>query len=134
MHTVVRPIAAPKLIRPANHGCPVALNASASGASIDSELYFCIPVTTIATATYSVVQMTSEPRMPRGTSRFGLRVSSAAVATTSKPMKAKKTTDAAVKMPMTPKLEGAQPNISWISGALRFPPASTACDLGMNGL
>ncbi|GAA3040209.1 hypothetical protein GCM10020000_18400 [Streptomyces olivoverticillatus] len=36
----------------------------------------------------------------------GLRVSSAAVATMSKPMKAKKTTAAAEKMPMTPKLEG----------------------------
>ncbi|RST25323.1 hypothetical protein EF908_00420 [Streptomyces sp. WAC04770] len=34
-------------------------------------------------------------------------VSSAAVATTSKPMKAKKTMEAAVKMPMTPKLVGS---------------------------
>ncbi|WP_258382889.1 ABC transporter ATP-binding protein, partial [Streptomyces sp. NTH33] len=42
----------------------------------------------------------------------------AAVATTSKPMKAKKTTEAAVKMPITPKLDGAQPNISSMSGAL----------------
>ena len=35
--------------------------------------------------------MTSEPMMPRGRSRFGFLVSSAAVATMSKPMKAKKT-------------------------------------------
>lgn len=71
--------------------------------------------------------------MPRGMSRCGFLVSSAAVATTSKPMKAKKTTEAAVKMPMTPKLEGAQPNISWISGDWRLSPAYTFCALGMNG-
>lgn len=112
MHTVVRPTAAPKLIRPANQGCPVALKASASGASMESLVYFCMPVTTIETATYSVVQMIREPMMPRGTSRCGTRVSSAAVATTSKPMNAKNTTDAAVKMPMTPKFEGAQPKMS----------------------
>ena len=40
-------------------------------------------------------------------SRCGFLVSSAAVATTSKPMKAKKTTEAAVKMPITPKFDGA---------------------------
>ena len=66
-------------------------------------------------------------------SRWGFLVSSAAVATTSKPMKAKKTTEAAVKMPMTPKLEGAQPNISWMSGEWRPPPAGTSCAFGMNG-
>lgn len=49
--TVVRPIAAPKLMTPAYQGCPVALKASASGASMDSSLYFCMPVTTIDTAT-----------------------------------------------------------------------------------
>ena len=38
MHTVVRPTAAPKLMKPANQGCPVALKASASGASTDSSL------------------------------------------------------------------------------------------------
>ncbi len=36
-------------------------------------------------------------------------------------------------MPMTPKLDGAQPNISWMSGALRSPPAGTGCDFGTNG-
>ncbi|CAM5488963.1 hypothetical protein SCYAM73S_03468 [Streptomyces cyaneofuscatus] len=51
--------------------------------------------------------MMSEPRMPRGMSRWGSLVSSAAVATTSKPMKAKKTMEAAVKMPMMPKLVGS---------------------------
>lgn len=45
--------------------------------------------------------------MPRGMSFCGCLVSSAAVATTSKPMKAKKTTEAAVKMPMIPKLVGS---------------------------
>ena len=53
-----------------------------------------------------MVQMMREPRMPRGMSRCGFLVSSAAVATTSKPMKAKNTTEAAVKMPITPKLVG----------------------------
>ena len=41
--------------------------------------------------------------------RCGLRVSSAAVATTSKPMNAKKTNAAPVKMPLTPKDPGAKP-------------------------
>ncbi len=40
-------------------------------------------------------------------SRCGFLVSSAAVATTSKPMKAKKMSEAAVKMPMTPKFVGS---------------------------
>ncbi len=38
MQTVVRPTAAPKLMKPAYQGCPVALNASASGASTDSSV------------------------------------------------------------------------------------------------
>ncbi len=36
MQTTVRPTAAPKLITPEKKGCPVALNASASGASTES--------------------------------------------------------------------------------------------------
>lgn len=51
MQTVVRPTAAPKLMKPANQGWPVALNASASGAVTDRSVYFCMPVTTIETAT-----------------------------------------------------------------------------------
>ena len=44
--------------------------------------------------------------MPTGRSRFGFLVSSAAVATTSKPMKAKKTIAAPAKMPPQPKSRG----------------------------
>ena len=50
--------------------------------------------------------MTSEPMMPRGRSRFGFFVSSAAVATMSNPMKAKNTTAAPARMPPTPKVLG----------------------------
>lgn len=100
---------------------------------MDSSVYFCMPVTTMETATYSRVQMKSEPRMPRGTSRCGLWVSSAAVATMSKPMKAKKTTAAAVKMPITPKLAGVKPVMSWMSGAWMPPPPSTSWLGGTNG-
>ena len=48
------------------------------------------------------VQMASDPRMPMGMSRWGLRVSSAVVATTSKPMKAKNTIAAPKPMPSQP--------------------------------
>ena len=46
--------------------------------------------------------MASEPMMPIGRSRPGLRTSSAAVATVSKPMKEKKTMEAPEKTPDTP--------------------------------
>ena len=68
-------------------------------------------------------------------SRCGFLVSSAAVATTSKPMKAKKTTEAAVKMPMTPKLDGALAEHQLDQRGLEAgcpPPA--ACAVGMNGV
>src|SRR3954466_7514160 len=48
------------------------------------------------------VQIAREPRMPIGMSRFGFFASWAAVDTASKPMKAKKTTPAAPRMPMMP--------------------------------
>ena len=66
--------------------------------------------------------MTSEPMMPRGRSRFGSLVSSAAVATMSKPMKAKKTIAAPARMPPTPNVLGVNPNRVWMSGALRPLP------------
>jgi hypothetical protein len=59
------------------------------GAALFSSVYLTIPVRTSDTTTYSRVQMASDPRMLMGMSRWGLRVSSAVVATTSKPMKAK---------------------------------------------
>ena len=78
--------------------------------------YGTIPVSTTVTSTYNTVTMTSDPRMPRGRSRLGFFVSSAAVATMSKPMKAKKTSDAADSTPKTPKLDGAPPVMSCSSG------------------
>ena len=72
--------------------------------------------------------------MPRGMSRCGFLVSSAAVATTSKPMKAKNTSAAAVKMPATPNgPPGARPR-SWSrdgSGFGALAPSEPAG--GMNG-
>jgi hypothetical protein len=56
------------------------------GAAVLSLVYFTMPVSTSDTTTYSTVQMASDPRMPIGMSRWGRRVSSAVVATTSKPM------------------------------------------------
>src|SRR5437763_16507592 len=60
------------------------------------------PLNTCENRTYSTVQMTSEPRMPIGMSRFGFLASCAAVDTASNPMKAKNTTPAAPRMPMMP--------------------------------
>ena len=48
------------------------------------------------------MQIASEPKMPIGRSRCGFFVSSAAVATMSKPMNAKNTSAAALKMPPIP--------------------------------
>jgi len=78
--------------------------------------------------------MTSEPRMPRGRSRFGFFVSSAAVATMSNPMKAKKTMAAPAKMPPTPNVLGAHPISVWISGAVSPLPVFVGWAGGMNGL
>ena len=66
--------------------------------------------------------MTSEPMMPRGRSFFGFFVSSAAVATMSKPMNAKKTIAAPARMPPTPKVLGVNPNSVWMSGAVQPLP------------
>ena len=49
-----------------------------------------------------IVQTISEPMIPMGMSRFGLRASSAVVETASKPMYAKKTIAAPVITPCTP--------------------------------
>ncbi len=48
--------------------------------------------------------------MPRGTLRRGLRVSSAAVATTSNPMNAKNTVPAPAKMPKMPPTDSSAPD------------------------
>ena len=60
------------------------------------------PLSTCANRMYSTVQMTSDPRMPIGMSRFGFFASCAAVETASNPMYAKNTTPAAPRMPMIP--------------------------------
>src|SRR3546814_20749712 len=62
-----------------------------------------MPVSSSETTMYSTVQIASEPRMPIGRSRCGLRVSSAAVETASKPRYAKKIVAAPVMNPTTPK-------------------------------
>ncbi len=50
-------------------------------------------------------------------------------------MKAKKTTEAAVKMPMTPKFVGSYPKRSWTSGESQLePPPSGVTAGGMKGL
>ena len=83
---------------------------------------------------YRTVQIASDPRMPIGMSRFGLRVSSAAVATMSKPMKAKNTSAAPVKMPPTPNVLVFCPSRVWISGVVSRPaPASGLPAGGTNG-
>ena len=96
-------------------------------------VYFTIPVITSDTATYSAVQMPKEPRMPMGISRCGFLVSSAAVATMSKPMKAKNTSAAAVKIPVMPNEPGEKPRSCSSDGVLWAPPAAGEPDGGMNG-
>src|ERR671911_31303 len=77
-----------------------------------------MPVMTMQTSTYKTVQIASEPRMPRGRSRCGFFASSAVVATTSKPMNAKNTSDAPAMMPLTPKVDGTKPNNAWNRGVV----------------
>src|SRR5664279_2356626 len=143
--TVVSPASAPIAITFAAQSTPTAVKALASvaaspswvpsGSTGPSWSYGTIAVSTTVTNTYSTVTMTSEPMMARGRSFFGLRVSSAAVATMSNPMKAKNTSDAAVSTPNTPKLDGAPPSISCSSGCSRPPDAPSAAGTlgGMNG-
>ena len=55
---------------------------------------------------YSSVTRARPPKMPRGSVFCGFLTSSAEVATTSKPMKAKNTSAAPAKMPMRSVLRG----------------------------
>ena len=61
-----------------------------------------MPVSTTDTATYSTVTTANDARMPRGTSRCGFLVSSAMVATMSKPTNAKNTIEAPASTPYQP--------------------------------
>ena len=73
--------------------------------------------------------------MPRGRSFLGLRVSSAAVATMSKPMNAKNTSEAAASTPNQPNDDGAPPRTSCSSGCSSpvLPPSAAGWLGGMNG-
>src|SRR3954454_23356016 len=131
--TVVSPSSAPAEMMVAKAGWPTERNASASGASTLMSVYLTIPVTTSDTATYRTVQMVSEARMPIGMSRCGFLVSSAAVATMSKPMNAKNTSAAPVKIPVTPNEPGANPRSCSRDGELTAPAAVGEPAGGMNG-
>ena len=61
-----------------------------------------MPVVTMATRVYSTMIRPRPTPMPSGTFFLGLMVSSEAVATTSKPRKAKNTSAAPEMMPITP--------------------------------
>ncbi len=94
-----------------------------------------MPVITMQTSTYSTVQIASEPMMPRGRSRCGFFASSAVVATTSNPMNAKNTSDAPETRPITPNVDGVNPNIAWNSGVVMVTSPLGAGTLGgMNGV
>ena len=62
-----------------------------------------MPVSTVAIATYSTVEMTSAPMIPIGRSRCGLRASSAVVEAVSKPTYEKKMMAAPCNTPLQPK-------------------------------
>ena len=64
-----------------------------------------------------MVQITSDPRIPIGMSRWGFLASCAVVETASNPMNAKKTTPAPRRMPLQPKW----PN-SPVLGGMNEPP------------
>jgi hypothetical protein len=61
-------------------------------------------------------------------------VSSAVVATTSKPMNAKNTSAAPDRMPTTPYVVGSMPDRNANSGCSRPEGCSAGCDGGMNGV
>ena len=71
--------------------------------------------------------------MPRGTVRCGSLVSSAVVATTSKPMNAKNTSAAPDRMPMTPYAVGCSPDRNANRGCSRLVLPGAGCDGGTNG-
>ena len=71
--------------------------------------------------------------MPRGMSRWGLWVSSAAVATMSNPMYAKKTTDAAAMTPYAPNIEGSKPKNACSRVWSAPDPASAGFESGTKG-
>ncbi|MNT16274.1 hypothetical protein D3C72_1513670 [compost metagenome] len=97
------PRIAPRSTKPATQFWPANCSASETGWSTPANFANgTMPVMMAATTTYSTVHTASEPMMPIGRSRRGLRTSSAAEVTASKPIKAKNTSAAALKMPAKP--------------------------------
>ena len=70
--------------------------------------------------------MASDASTPIGTSRCGFLVSSAVVATTSNPMKAKNTIAAPAITPAIPKTAGSRPKIEVISGVFQTEASAPA--------
>ena len=99
-----RPAMAPTSTAVASQRCPVASTPTAMGCGTLSFVYDTTPVRIEATRRCRApCRRPSEPRMPMGMSRCGLRVSCAAVETASKPMYAKKTMVAPWSTPEMPK-------------------------------
>ena len=94
----------PKLMIFAAQSAPTSSKAVArDGLSrLARSLYDTMPVVTMATSVYMMMISAMPAPMPSGTLRFGLMVSSDAVATTSNPRNAKNTRAAPERMPGTP--------------------------------
>src|SRR5690606_14857911 len=135
--TVVRPTRLPIAMTFAAHVAPTSSNALASDgeSSAARSAYDAMPVITIDTSRYSTVTIVSPRMMPRGTVRLGSRVSSALVATTSKPRKAKNTSAAPLRMPKTPYIDGSEPDSHENSDCVQTPPAAgPSCAGGTKGV
>ncbi len=136
MITEVRPTRMPIEMTLPAQSAPTSTNAVVSDGESDAarSVYDTMPVTTTVTRMYSTVTMARPPRMPRGTARCGFFVSSAVVATTSKPMNAKNTSAAPDRMPTTPYVVGSRPDRNAKSDWCRPESDSAGCDGGMKGV
>ena len=113
---VVMAATAPNEMRLSAHGMPRSRNATAKGACTSISELGTMPVMTKDIKAYSVAQIPRLPKIPMGRSRPGSRVSSAHVATVSKPTNEKNTTDAPARTPSTPPgANGAQFSFSTAS-------------------
>ena len=88
---VTMPASAPAATTLPAQAMPTASNATANGASRSMSPHATMPTMTTHMAAYSTAQTRTETVMPTGSAVAGSRVSSAAVATVSKPMKLKNT-------------------------------------------
>jgi hypothetical protein len=105
-----------------------ASSAWASGASLAcSSLAGSTPTAVTDTSTYTMVAISSEPQIAIGRSLLGFLASSLPVETASKPMKAKKMTEAAVTMPSRPLgANGLRLSLSKTVAATTMNSSSTA--------